>query len=55
MAPQGDLLIGDVRLMQNPTGTGLTTHRTVVRVVEHRPGGRQLPLLLHCFLPARMA
>ena len=43
---KGDILICDVRVVQKQTTTGLRTEYTVIRVVEHRPGARQLPLPL---------
>jgi hypothetical protein len=41
---KGDLLICDVRVTQKRTDTGLRTEYTVVRVADHRPAVRQLPL-----------
>ena len=43
---KGDILICEVRVVQKQTEGGLKTEYTVVRVVEHRPGARQLPLPL---------
>jgi hypothetical protein len=43
---KGDILICDVRVVQKQTDIGLRTDYTVMRVVEHRPGIRQLPLPL---------
>jgi hypothetical protein len=43
---KGDILICDVRVLQKQTDAGLKTEYTVVRVVEHRPAVRQLPLPL---------
>ncbi len=43
---KGDILLCDVRVVQRQTDTGLRTDYTVVRVVEHRPAARQLPLPL---------
>jgi len=43
---KGDILICDVRVVQKQTDTGLKTEYTVVRVVEHKPAARQLPLPL---------
>jgi hypothetical protein len=43
---KGDILICDVRVVQKQTDAGLRTEYTVIRVVEHRPGARQLPLPL---------
>ena len=43
---KGDILICDVRVVQKQTDTGLKTEYTVVKVVDHRPGARQLPLPL---------
>jgi len=43
---KGDILICDVRVVQKQTDAGLKTEYTVVRVVEHRPAARQLPLPL---------
>ncbi|MEJ0018705.1 MAG: hypothetical protein WDN25_19530 [Acetobacteraceae bacterium] len=43
---KGDILICDVRVVQKQTDAGLRTEYTVIRVVEHRPGIRQLPLPL---------
>lgn len=41
---KGDILVCDVRVVQRQTSAGLKTEYTVVRVIEHRPGARQLPL-----------
>jgi hypothetical protein len=41
---KGDILICDVRVVQKQTDAGLKTDYTVVRVIEHRPAARQLPL-----------
>lgn len=43
---KGDILICDVRVVQKQTEAALKTEYTVSRVVEHRPGARQLPLPL---------
>jgi len=43
---KGDILLCDVRVVQTQTDQGLKTEYTVVRVVEHRPAARQLPLPL---------
>jgi len=43
---KGDILICDVRVVQKQTDAGLRTEYTVIRVVEHMPGARQLPLPL---------
>lgn len=41
---KGDILICDVRVVQKQTDIGLKTEYTVIRVIEHRTGARQLPL-----------
>jgi hypothetical protein len=41
---KGDILLCKVRVVQKQTDTGLKTEYTVERVIEHRPGVRQLPL-----------
>lgn len=41
---KGDILICDVAITQKRTSEGLTTEYVVEKVVEHRPGLRQLPL-----------
>lgn len=43
---KGDILICDVRVVQKQTDSGLKTEYTVIRVIEHRPGARQIPLPL---------
>ena len=43
---KGDILLCDVRVVQKQTDAGLKTEYTVVHVVEHRPGARQIPLSL---------
>lgn len=43
---KGDILICDVRVVQKRTDQGLKTDYTVVKVADHRPGIRQLPLPL---------
>lgn len=43
---KGDILVCDVKVVQKQTGSGLKTEYTVVRVIEHRPAARQLPLPL---------
>jgi hypothetical protein len=41
---KGDILICDVRVIQRRTDDGLKTEYKVIRVAEHRPAVRQLPL-----------
>ena len=43
---KGDILICEVRVVQKQTEQGLKTEYTIVRVVEHRPAARQIPLPL---------
>ena len=43
---KGDILICEVRVIQRRTDAGLKTEHTVTRVIEHRPGARQLQLPL---------
>lgn len=43
---KGDILLCKVRVVQKQTDTGLKTDYTVVQVIEHRPGIRQIPLPL---------
>jgi hypothetical protein len=43
---KGDILICDVRVVQKQAEAGLRTEYTVIRVVELRPGIRQIPLPL---------
>jgi hypothetical protein len=41
---KGDILICEVRVIQKQTEQGLKTDYTIIRVVEHRPAARQIPL-----------
>jgi hypothetical protein len=41
---KGDILLCDVKVIQKQTDQGLKTEYTVIRVLEHRPAVRQLPL-----------
>ena len=43
---KGDILLCKVRVVQKQTDAGLKTEYTVVQVIEHRPGIRQIPLPL---------
>ncbi|WP_428491786.1 hypothetical protein [Rhodopila sp.] len=43
---KGDILLCKVRVVQKQTDGGLKTEYTVVQVIEHRPGIRQIPLPL---------